>query len=478
MLKIDSTKVSQNKLKQNVAFSSSGIFYAYSDDANDTRVTFLNHFLLKRNIKNITALITFRDLEGNSISNKTMNINQESTYSLSCREEVGHFEGSVEVEFFSSVNVVVPFTAIVAVYEFENSICQIHSVSRVYSKTEMENRKFTIGEEAGWTCRDTKDIFSLALISNGFASLDMPVSFEVINSDGAKKNVDVGTVSLKPFETYKLIPKNHFDIASFLDGKEGHISVSFKTQTSFPRFICGNAKEENGKMKEIQLTHSNFNYHKIDTDRLDDPKEYGILDTPPTMSTRPMSAIIYPNFQETKDLSIEVDNNKIQLFHDKINIVPLKTGQKPVITTSDKRGLPNRIVSGLVSNWCENRLPSECSLGMITPGYVNIKKHWYWGLADSKNLDCTLTIITHVDFLSLDGFKDKIEINLYDKNGLCAEKTLPLTEGQQSIQIGEIYSKKPEGDVWYTVVSDYPVISVFSTMISDEKKSGCIEHSF
>ncbi len=145
---------------------------------------------------------------------------------------------------------------------------------------------------------------------------------------------------------------------------------------------------------------------------------------------------------------------------------------------ADSRGLPNRLVAGLIVNWDDIRLPSECSLGMVTQGYSYINKHWYWGLSDTEDTVSTMSIFTHDDFLPLQNYDNKAVLSLYDLNGICGNKTLKLSKEPITLNTAEIYDRKPKGDVWYTVVSDYPVISVFSSIEDKLKKSGSIEHSF
>ena len=67
--KIISTKEHKLEQKQSIFYSSSTVFWGILNRANklDTSISFLNHFLLKMNIKSVSLRLSIRDFSGNLI---------------------------------------------------------------------------------------------------------------------------------------------------------------------------------------------------------------------------------------------------------------------------------------------------------------------------------------------------------------------------------------------------------------------------
>ena len=84
-IKIVSTLKNKSQQKTSIHNSSSTVFFALFDpDSNiDTEVSLLNHFLLKRDIKDVVATIEIRNLNGHLIDTleEQMNEKKENIYS-------------------------------------------------------------------------------------------------------------------------------------------------------------------------------------------------------------------------------------------------------------------------------------------------------------------------------------------------------------------------------------------------------------
>ena len=98
-----------------------------------TWISFLNHFLIKRNYKKVACKITAIDTKGIDISSVLLNIEEPIVYSINLDEL---FETDLEVseymiEFFSENNLFIPFPAVIVNHEGEGFFNVVHSFNRV-----------------------------------------------------------------------------------------------------------------------------------------------------------------------------------------------------------------------------------------------------------------------------------------------------------------------------------------------------------
>ena len=105
------------------------------------------------------------------------------------------------------------------------------------------------------------------------------------NYKGEEKSVNFILKELKPYETYLIYPNLYFDnLTEFLEGQDGSASINFILGTSFTRLlICWQTKNK----KEMQVTHSNFNYSLHETNLIDCEYKYGHM--------------IIPSFDKSRD---------------------------------------------------------------------------------------------------------------------------------------------------------------------------------
>ena len=117
-----STKSFGEKLDsiQKPIFRSSAIFPVINNNYLETNVTFMGYWLLKRNISEVSILVTLRDNKGKIIKRKTIMVDQIKSYKVEIRKLINkknfEFIGSVELEVFSSRDMVYPYPAFVLNY--------------------------------------------------------------------------------------------------------------------------------------------------------------------------------------------------------------------------------------------------------------------------------------------------------------------------------------------------------------------------
>ena len=97
----------------------------------DTELSFLNHFLIKRDIKEVALRITGIDADGDRIRSQSFSISEKRAYTLNLTKLFNKKANTYEVEFFSTENLFIPFPAVTINHVMAGQISQVHSYNRV-----------------------------------------------------------------------------------------------------------------------------------------------------------------------------------------------------------------------------------------------------------------------------------------------------------------------------------------------------------
>ena len=120
---------------------SSAIFPVVKNNSYTTNILFLGYWLLKRKIQEVNLLITLRDYEGTILRRNSWIVNSPRTYTIELDHllentqyaEKSEFLGSIEVEIFSTSDMVFPYPALVLnYYNNEFNTCA-HTLGRIYN---------------------------------------------------------------------------------------------------------------------------------------------------------------------------------------------------------------------------------------------------------------------------------------------------------------------------------------------------------
>src|SRR4029079_17379144 len=146
---------------------SSAMFYYRRARGFETTISFMNYWKAKRQL-DVAIVASTRDMSGKLLSRELVPM---TTYAvINYRPQVGRetFEGSVEIEVFCNKNMVIPYAAVMAVYETPQAISNVHSYARDYSNLEVEEgRTITSGSEGCWSLRDSDEVNSFCVFHNG-----------------------------------------------------------------------------------------------------------------------------------------------------------------------------------------------------------------------------------------------------------------------------------------------------------------------
>jgi hypothetical protein len=303
----------------------------------DTVVTFLGYWLLKRDIKEVTAILTLRSASGEVASVESHLIDQVKSYTWSMSEMIKHagikdqnnFLGSIEVEIFSARDLVFPYPAITFAYVTAFGTSFVHSCGRIYNNLQdMSDNNEQVVAETGFDIISKEGYEPYFSFVNGpFKIGDEVIKLEFINTDGEKLCVER---HLKEINAYATAWVNLIDddvAREFFKGRRGTVKIHHNLKGFFPRFVAGNMY--NGG-DAISLTHSYYDTSRDESisSKWKNPGTDNFFDS---VISFPVSAdyeytelALYPNLVQHKTvLSFEFYDGKgnyIGLHQEKLSI--------------------------------------------------------------------------------------------------------------------------------------------------------------
>lgn len=257
---------------QKPIFRSSAIFPVMHNQNYSSKVIFMGYWLLKRHIKEIGLLYTLRNAGGEILARKYILIDSAKAFSIQLSEfselDSADFTGSLELEIFSTRDLVYPYPAFVLIYFSDHFSTAVHSVGRIYNDIEdlSKNDEYKVNE-SGFDIYGAKNLSPFVAITNGAVQNKNPeITYEINN---AANQITKGVFRMKPlgaFETVFLHLKDYIDLESMLGNQPGSIKLGHNFEGFFPRFAVGNFEQIE---KTISITHSYY-----DCSLLDDSKSF------------------------------------------------------------------------------------------------------------------------------------------------------------------------------------------------------------
>lgn len=246
-------------------FRSSAIFPVFQSNQVKTRLLFMGYWVLKRQIKELSAVATLRSETGQTLNKKLFTIQDPKAYTIEVEDELKKafkempvtFIGSLEIEFFSSVNLTFPFPAVVINYYHSNFSTLVHTAQRVYNNWEdMRDNTQAQVPEAGFNIYADSSYEPFFALVNGpeeCPEFRMDMIFYNNEKQALKKTLNFG--DLAPYQTLIIYPDRQVDLKQFLKGKVGSAKVKFSLNWIYPRLIVGNVRRQNS---EMSITHTYY----------------------------------------------------------------------------------------------------------------------------------------------------------------------------------------------------------------------------
>ena len=245
-------------------YRGSAIFTVISNRNLETRILFMGYWMVKNNINELALLITLRNQKGTIIYRKSDQITSASAKEIKTKDfltEAKHidedFLGSIELEIFSSKDLVFPYPAFVVNYYNEYGSSIVHTTGRIYNDIEdLKNNELFHVKECGFDIFPGIDYDPFFTFVNGYSENKMsPIKIEIITENGIvyKGEIDIGDT--EPLETKLIKLKDFIPIDNYLNGQVGTIKIDHSLTGFFPRFIAGNFNKSTGA---LSITHTYY----------------------------------------------------------------------------------------------------------------------------------------------------------------------------------------------------------------------------
>ena len=261
----------KNYIQRKPIFRSSAIFPFLINKELNTNIYFLGYWLIKRKIKEVSLLITLRNNTGNIIKRESILIDKVKSFNLSIKKYLQvkkneHIFGSIELEIFSSQDMVYPFPAFVINLKGSSTSSFVHTCGRVYNDiADLESNNSELTPESGFDISEKKNCAPFFSFVNGPKKIiDEKINLSLINHKGLVKSKTIKFNKIRPYETIFVNFLKQKE-KKFFENKKGIVRIKHNFKTFFPRFLSGNFDK---KKFNSSITHSYYDLsEKEDTDQ-------------------------------------------------------------------------------------------------------------------------------------------------------------------------------------------------------------------
>jgi hypothetical protein len=369
------------KKTQKPVFRSSAIFPVLHNSDISSKILFLSYWLKKRDIPEVSLLVTLRNNNGKVIHRRNSIINMTKSFVIEIKDLLestqNNFTGSLELEVFSTRDMVFPYPAFVLCYYNDTSITSVHTVGRIFNDLEdfieNENRKVP---EAGFDIYSNSNFEPFIAFTNGpIVNENGTVNYEIINNKSEKLKGNFSLGRIEPYATLFLKFNQHINnLSEFLNDKVGTIKISHNFEGFFPRFLAGNIQ----KSITYSFTHSYYDCTSCSNENdywnLSDTRFYdsSILIPLYLQNDFYTDLVLYPNFSPSEfSLTLDFHNNDGNLIkripdHIFINSAEQSFTKIHFSTIIEENNISCNDVSSvnIIADWKGKRIPTRLKLGL------------------------------------------------------------------------------------------------------------------
>ena len=459
---------------------------------SNTWISFINHFLLKRNYKSIALKLSAIDKFGNLLDSQTIQITKPIVYSFNLNKIFSNVDAkNYLIDFYSDKNLFIPFPAVVVSHLGKDFCNTVHSFNRILNDV-FEDDKINKNHvsEASFDVKINNTYDTFFNLNTGISNIeneDILISYSKNNYKFNKKiKVSLSRLSYKSFFFSKILPKN-------IDG--GVVKIKQPKQKLFyGRMLAGRINKKTGA---FSANHSYYDSSKI--------KEY--FSSSESSRTYPYfekflnQITMYPIFSPSKlNLSLKIysknkeyispifkfsSSSRSQLniiVNDFVNLNKIKNVSAFSLIANSKNGkIPTRVNHQLIYSNIDKLNSLKCSINLsLTNKNVFIPKHktsFIWGqIINHKDYNSKLGIC----FKNSNGLTDKVKINFYNENGKVKTLNKKLFPSKSLIlDTNKLFGKsKNLRFYWYNAECKRPDLSAYSFHINKKSGNSSGEHNF
>ena len=488
---VESNRVNYHKfINKNTVHRSSLIVPKF--DQSTSNISFINHFLLKRNNKNVVLKITALNSKGVIEESLSIEINEMKVYSFDLEnffEKISNIKEYL-IEFYSDKNLFIPFPAVMINHIGNDFVNSVHSYNRVLNdifEDDKVNQQKVFESSIDVSIDDEHDTFF------NFAT----GPFKVKSNLQISLNEKAKNFKKIPISMNRLTNKNIF-LSPFYKHPIKNKSILKILQPEqalfYGRLFAGTI---NKKTNSFSANHSYYDSSSTNEyfDNNISKRTYPFYDNClnrivmyPIMSPSNLNVLIevYNNGKTFRSdiQTIKSRSNNFILFD--INAIVKKSGFKnvslfKVIATSSNKKIPTRVNHQLIYGYNDStsKLRSSINVSLINESvYIApLKKGLTWGqILVSKSYETRLGIC----FNDNTGYSDNISIDFYTKNGLFKSVKRKLNPNNSIIFKNNFFNKLkfPNEFIWYVAKSSRPDLQANSFHYHSKSGNASGEHSF
>lgn len=488
---IISTADNQRQQKSNIFYSSSTVFWCVFNRKKkiDTSISFLNHFLLKKNINSVSMRLSIREMNGELVNEVVREINEPKAYSFSISNLISNNISKGEyvayIEFTSEKNLNVPFCAVVMTITSPNSVDQVHTYGRALEVNEINSPiDFSTSYESGWTIYPQDKSSNCAILHNGRLFSEIDCQLFIFKNGSKISEINLNKKKLVPFSTLKIdlekIIENqkNYELQKIINNAtHGEIDAKIiikGLKGCFPRLLFVATYKENEKntgfydFDFINITHSNFDFNNAKQPK--SKGKYGFINNPFYPIGIEDSGFRYYPSSDLKDLYFK-ENTKIDSYP--LSLIPLSSLK---ILSLNK--IPSRIVGASWVQWKNEKFIKECSTGTFIIEYNESSAYWHWGLlsSSSKDFDACISLLNPY---SEKNKENNFKLRIYGENGLIKTEMIKFKGTHFCINFDAAELEVSTSKIWYAITGEgVGKFNIFSTSYFPDMRDGTIEHAF
>ena len=476
---------------------------------NKTCISFVNHFLLKRNYKDVVIKMTGYCDKGESGDSQTFPIDQAKVYSYCLEEVLGESYYCYQVEFFSSNNLFIPFSAVIINHISNNSINTVHSYNRILNDSREEDNVNRIHlKEASIDFASSDILNTFFIFQSGLMAVeDKFIELYLEEKNSGKKQIykkvpiSMNKMSIKKINLSELL----YDELSEKNIIPGDFTLRIlqpKQNMFYGRLLVGIEDLKTGGFSGNHSYYDNSEFHEyFDSGNSFRTFPYfsnakNRLNIYPIMSNSSGEFSIYINYMEDGKIKSKLltksgfECTKSTLLIDIDDIIRTRSLEINNINTftviysaKEKSKVPTRINMQLVYGaLSENTVNASISISLFNESQFTPK---------GKGSYCWNQILNDKDYHSRLCFcfadkvlnsknrfaRNNIEFSLFDSKGCFLEKEISLNF-LESYELDSKDITSNEKFIWCVAKSQTPNLQLFSfhTNLYSSYSSG--EHNF
>jgi len=462
-------------------------------------ISFLNHFLIKRNHKKIACIITAIGKDGKKIESRLHHIDQPKVYAFTLTGMVEESVSNYMIEFFSPDNLFIPFPAVMVNHRNSKFLNQVHSFNRVLND---------IFEDDDINKNPVKES-SVDLILNDNTDTCLLFTAGPIDCKGSLE-IEIGTPS-KTYKTVKALDIPRFgykkislreNFKELPDGVKGIIKAKQPNQLLFyGRLISGQWLND----KTFSANHS---YYDSST-----TEEYWDNTKPsdrqyPFFSNFKNGIKIYPILSpsELEIILYANSNNGKEIFSEKVGVVTSPSNEfvdTDINTIFDDAGIDVSTISSFgvrAQRINDSKIPTRIGHQLIygagglntsinvVLGNPNVftpegKKSMKWGQIVVGGGFDTFFAITADSKENKEITSHVANITFYDKNGKLEERKVDVLNGtsvksEASNEFKEFIDYEKPQYIWCSIESENHGLNFFAATYNTQTKHCSGDHGF